>query len=50
MKKRLGLIIAFILIFVYFLIGVSSLPYKGIIQLLIIAGIAVCLLPVLKKK
>ncbi len=50
MKKSTSLIIAFALLVLYLGISASPIPFKGIIQLLIIVGIAVFLSKILRKK
>ena len=50
MKKSTILIIAFALLVLYLGISILPIPYKGIIQLLLIVGIAIFLSKIIRKK
>ena len=50
MSKKIGFLIVFVLIILYAVVGYTSLPFKGIIDIIIILGIAVTVSFIYNKK
>ena len=50
MSRKIGFLIIFALIILYTLIGYTQLPFKGIIDIIIILGIAVTVSFIYSKK